>query len=250
MTVLETIRQIRANRPLHMTLIDPDKQHPEAAARIAKSAALAGSDAIMIGGSSQLTRREVSLAVEHIKAVTALPTILFVSNAEAVAPSADAIFFMSLLNSRSPQYLIREPMRAARFIREERIEPIPTAYLIVEPGMRAGEVGQADLIRRDDVDHAIEYAIAAESFGMAMVYLEAGSGSPDPLPAPMISAVRRELSILLCVGGGIRNAAQAAAASAAGADIVVTGTIVENKKKDIESLLAPIIAAVHAPGKV
>jgi phosphoglycerol geranylgeranyltransferase len=245
MTVLETIRQIRSIRPLHMTLLDPDKQSPMAAGKIAECAARAGSDAIMIGGSSKLTRQEVNLTTEQVKAVTALPTILFVSSAEAVAPSAHAIFFMSLFNSRSPQFLIREPMRAARFIREARIEPIPTAYLIVEPGMRAGKVGQADLIRRDDWDEATLYAIAAESFGMAMVYLEAGSGAPAPVPAPMIAAVRRELSILLCVGGGIHSAAQAADAAMAGADIIVTGTVVEGQN-DIEAVLTPIIAAIHS----
>jgi phosphoglycerol geranylgeranyltransferase len=243
MTVLETIRQIRSQTRLHITLIDPDKQSPMAAGRIAQSAARAGSDAIMIGGSSRLTRREVNLTVEHIKAATTLPTVLFVSSAEAVAPAADALLYISLLNSRSPQFLIRELMREARFIRESHIEPISTGYLIVEPGMRAGEVGQADLIHRDDLDTATLYAIAAESLGMAMVYLEAGSGAPDPVPTQMVAAVRRELSTLLCVGGGIRHARQAAAISAAGADIIVTGTIVEGRD-DVEAILTPLIAAV------
>jgi phosphoglycerol geranylgeranyltransferase len=245
MTVLETIRQLRARQPLHLTLIDPDKQSPHEAGWIAQCAARAGTDAIMIGGSSRLTRQEVNRTVEHIRAAVALPTILFVACAEAVASAADAVFFMSLLNSRLPRFLVREPMRAVRFIRQARIEPIPTAYLIVEPGMRAGEVGQADLLRRDNPDEAARYALAAEYFGMAIVYLEAGSGAPEPVPPQMIAALRREISILLCVGGGIRRAAQAAAAAAAGADIIVTGSIVEGEA-DVEAVLTPIVAAVHA----
>jgi phosphoglycerol geranylgeranyltransferase len=226
-----------------MTLIDPDKQSPADAGRIAFVARRVGSDAIMIGGSSHISREEVNQTVEEIKSASGLPTILFPSGAEAVAPAADAIFFMSLLNSRSPQFLIREQKNAAPFLRKAGIEPIPMGYLIIEPGMRVGEVGQADLIRRDDPDEAARYAMAAEDFGMAVVYLEAGSGAPEPVPTTMIRAVRASISNMLCVGGGIRKAEQAAEIAGAGADIVVTGTLVE-QESDVETALAPVVEAV------
>jgi len=243
MTVLERIRQIRASHRVHMTLIDPDKQSARDAGRIAAIAARAGSDAIMIGGSSHMSRDEINRAVKEIKSAAHLPTILFPSGAEAVAPAADAIFFMSLLNSRSPQFLIREQKIAAPFLKKAGIEPIPMGYLIVEPGMRVGEVGQADLIRRDDPEEALRYAMAAEYFGMAILYLEAGSGASEPVPTSMISAVRASISNMLCVGGGIRKPDQAAAIAAAGADIVVTGTLVE-QEANVEAALTPVVTAV------
>jgi len=245
MTVLEWIRESRARARLHMTLIDPDKQAPEAAGRIAQIAAGAGSDAIMIGGSSRMTRAEVASTLAHIKSATALPTILLPSGAEGVAADADAIFYLSLLNSRSPRFLIREAMQAGAFLRRSGIEPISVGYLIIEPGMRAGEVGEADLIRRDDPGEAVRYAMAAENMGMSMLYLEAGSGAPEPIPAEMIAAVRAAISILLCVGGGIRYPEQAKIIAAAGADIIVTGTIVEGQG-DVGAALAPLISAVKA----
>lgn len=246
MTVLDHIRQIRKKAPVHMTLIDPDKQSARDAGRIAAIAARVGSDAVMVGGSSRISRDDVNRTVEEIKAASGLPTILFPSGAEAVAPAADAIFFMSLLNSRSPQFLIREQKNAAPFLKKAGIEPISMGYLIVEPGMRVGQVGEADLIRRDDPAEAVRYAMAAENFGMAVVYLEAGSGAPQPVPTAMISAVRASISNLLCVGGGIRKPEQAAEIAAAGADIVVTGTLVE-EEADIEAALAPIIRAAKKP---
>jgi phosphoglycerol geranylgeranyltransferase len=243
MTVLQRIGLLRATGCVHMTLIDPDKQAPADAGRIAASAARAGSDAIMIGGSSQMTRAVVEQTVREIKAAAPLPTILFPSGARAVAPSADAIFFMSLLNSRAPQFLMREQKDAAPFLKQAGIQTIPMGYLIIEPGMRVGEVGQADLIRRDDPQEALRYALAAEAFGMAIVYLEAGSGAPEPVPIAMVAAVRAALSILLCVGGGIRTPQQAAALAAAGADIIVTGTLVEDAV-NVEEALQPLIAAI------
>ena len=64
--------------------------------------------------------------------------------------------------------------------------------------------------------------------GMGLVYLEAGSGAPQPVPAVMITMVRKTITVPLIVGGGIRGAKEARAARMAGADIVITGTLVEN----------------------
>jgi len=244
MTVLERIRCVRAQRRLHLTLLDPDKQSPAQAGHIARIAAEAGTDAVMVGGSSSLDKEEVNRTVMEIKKAADLPVILFPSGAEAIAPAADAVFFMSLLNSRSPRFLIREQKQAAPSLKRAGIEPIAMGYLVVEPGMRVGEVGQADLIGRDDVDEAMRYAMAAENFGMAVVYLEAGSGAPEPVPARMVAAVREAVSILVCVGGGIRRAQQASEIASAGADLIVTGTLVE-REKDVVRALKSIITAVR-----
>jgi phosphoglycerol geranylgeranyltransferase len=180
-----------------------------------------------------------------IKAVVDVPVILFPSKAEVVTPGADAIFFMSLLNSRSPRYLMREQKKAAPAVRQAGLEPIPLGYLVVEPGMRVGEIGQADLVPRGEVDEAVRYALAAEYFGMAIVYLEAGSGAPDPVPLEMVSAVRAAASVLVAVGGGVQRPDQAFALASAGADIIVTGTLVE-RGDGIDDTLGPIIEALRA----
>jgi phosphoglycerol geranylgeranyltransferase len=116
-------------------------------------------------------------------------------------------------------------------------------YIIVEPGMKVGEVGEADVVKRDDLGRAVGYAIAAELFGMDLLYLEAGSGAPDPVPPAMISAVRGRIGIPLIVGGGIVETEQAVSLARAGADIIVTGTLVENGH--FEGQLVDIIQAVH-----
>jgi len=113
--------------------------------------------------------------------------------------------------------------------------------------MRVGEVGQADCVPRDRPEVAVGYALAAELLGMRLVYLEAGSGAPDPVPPRMVRAVAAELSVPLIVGGGITTRRRAAAAVRAGADIVVTGTIVE-AASDVERALRDVISAVRGGG--
>ncbi len=227
-----------------MTLLDPDKQSAADAGRLAAEAATGGTDAIMVGGSTGVTQEKVDATVLAIKKAARLPTILFPASAANLSRHADALYFMSLLNSRDPRLIVGEQRRAAPVVKAWGLETIPMAYLVVEPGMRAGQVGRADPIPRASPQTAVEYALAAQMLGMRLVYLEAGSGAPEPVPGPMIQAVRAAIDIPLIVGGGIRTAEAAGEVARAGADIVVTGTVVE-RAKDGEALRR-IIGAVKA----
>jgi phosphoglycerol geranylgeranyltransferase len=213
--------------PLHLTLIDPDRQEPKEAAQMAKAAADAGSHAIMVGGSTPERARVVDKTCKLIKKESGLPVILFPGGATQVSTHADAIWWMSLLNSRSRDFLVGEQVKGAPVIKKLDLETLPMGYLVVEPGGTVGKVGQADLIRRDDHATAKAYALAAQYFGMRFVYLEAGSGADRPVPPDMIRAVKGVLDIPLIVGGGLKTAELAHEAIEAGADIIVTGTLVE-----------------------
>jgi len=244
--VLELLeRRLRRSR-LHMTLLDPAKQTSRRAAALAAAAEAAGSDAIMIGGSTGVTQANLDATCAMIKRTVGLPLIYFPAGASALTRHVDAIYFMSVLNSRNVQHVAREQARGAPVVKALGIEPIPMGYLIIEPGMRVGEIGEADCIPRADVQSAVGYALAAEYLGMRLVYLEAGSGAPTPVPAPMIRAVRKILTVPLIVGGGIRTAQAARAVARAGADILVTGTVVEQPGG--AALLPKIVEAIKATG--
>ncbi len=243
MNVLEYILNRVSEGKVHMTLIDPDDQSPEEAARIAMEAKNAGTDAIMIGGSTGITRELMDDTIKAIKAAVELPVIIFPNSANVLSPYADALYFMSLLNSQDIDMVIGQQVKGAIYVKKLGIEPIPMGYIIVEPGMTVGRVGRAKLIPRDRPDLAVAYALAAQYLGMRLVYLEAGSGAPEPVPAEMIRRVKEEIDVPLVVGGGIRTAEKARSAARAGADIIVTGTIVE-EVDDIESALGEIISAI------
>ena len=227
MKVKDYLIEKMAAGTIHMTLIDPDKQVPERAAQIAADAEALGTDAIMIGGSTDVTQKNLDETAAAIKRVVKIPVIYFPSGAHALSIHCDALYFMSMLNSRDLRMVIREQAMAAPIVKKLGIEPVSMGYIIVEPGMKVGEVGKADLVRRDDPMTAAGYALAAEYLGMDLVYLEAGSGATHPVPPDMIAAVKRLLSVPLIIGGGIRSADTARVAKEAGADAVVTGTLVE-----------------------
>jgi phosphoglycerol geranylgeranyltransferase len=237
-------KEVARGRRLHFTLLDPDKQSPEETGKLARAAQEAGSDAIMVGGSTGVDLKVTDRCVEGIKKASSLPVILFPGSAAGLTPRADAIFFMSMLNSTKRDFLIGQQVLGAPYVKRMGLEPIPMAYLIVEPGMRAGEVGGAELIPRNDPETAAKYALAAQYLGMRLVYLEAGSGAPQHVPGSMVKRVKEEISIPLIVGGGIRSVDAAQEAFDAGADIVVTGTLVE-QVADVERALKPIIDAAR-----
>jgi phosphoglycerol geranylgeranyltransferase len=215
--------------PLHFTLIDPDKSPGETAASIAAGAVGLGSDAILLGGSTGISREVMGAAARAIKAAVTVPVIIFPEGPGSLTPDADAVLFMSLLNSRNLELVIRAHSKAAPAVRAMRLEPIPLGYLVIAPGMRVGEVGQVDPVARDDPQGAAGYALAAEFLGMRLVYLEAGSGAPAPVPPSIVKAVRGVLSIPLIVGGGIRSGPDARTVLDAGAQILVTGTVTEEQ---------------------
>jgi phosphoglycerol geranylgeranyltransferase len=238
------IKKTRRNK-MHFSLLDPDKQKPERAGEIARVVTKAGSSAIMVGGSTVLSQSDVDCTVKAIKKNTDLPVILFPSGARFLSRYADAVFFMSLLNSRNPDYIIREQVKGALFVKESGLEPLSMGYVIVEPGMTAGRVGEADLIKRDDVDTAVRYALAAQYLGMDFLYLEAGSGASHPVPDDMIKNVKRNTDMILIVGGGIKNPDVAREKAKAGADIIVTGTSLEKEHDDLERHVSDTIKAIE-----
>ncbi len=242
-TILETIKE---HGIVHLTLIDPDphKQTPKDAAQIAKLAEQAGSNGIMVGGSTAFGIIDETL--QKIKREVHIPVILFPGNVSGLSRFADAVFFMSLLNSRTTYWIVDVQTLGARYIKQFNLEPISMAYLIVDPGGTAGYVGDARLIPRHKPEIALGYALAAQYLGFSMVYLEAGSGADNAVPLPMVEAVSKYLDIPLAVGGGITTPKEAAAVAASGADIIVQGTIVERTiREDGGKSLSNTIQAIQ-----
>ncbi len=243
--VMKYIYKKRKSGPLHFTLIDPDKQKPADAAKLAARAEKLGTDAIMIGGSNAAQALFLNDTVSAIKEKCELPVILFPSGATGVSPHADAVFFMSLLNSRSTAYLVDEQVKGAVLIKSYGIEPLPMGYLIVESGKvtSAAWAGDVKPLPRDKPDFAVAYSLTAKYFGMRFIYLEAGSGAEQTVPNDMIAATKDAIGgngTLIIVGGGIRDEKTAKEKMLSGADIIVTGTVAE---KDPEAF-AKIVRAV------
>ncbi len=243
MNVLDYILNKKDEETLHMGLIDPDEQSPEESGELAQALEEVGSDAVMVGGSTGITQENLDKTVREMKDVTSLPIIHFPTEAGAISSYVDAIYFMSMLNSKDLNKVVGEQVAGAPYIKKLGIQTLPMGYVVVEPGMTVGKVGNADPIPRDDSQMAVSFGLAAQYLGMKLFYLEAGSGAPEPVPVEMIRACKENLDISLIIGGGIREPDQAARIAEAGADIIVTGTVLE-EASNINLKLEKLIKAL------
>ena len=243
MNVENYINETLQDHKLHFTLIDPDEQSPEEAAKMAEAAQKANSDGILVGGSIT-DQDDLNLTVKAIKENTDLPVVLFPGNISGVSKHADAILFMSLLNSTNPYWITGAQALSAPSIKKMGIETIPMGYLIIEPGGTVGWVGDAKPIPRKKSDLALAYSMAAEFLVMRVIYLEAGSGADSHIPLDFIMKVKKLTNLIIIVGGGIRTAKDAKEVSQAGADIVITGTVVE-ETEDAYEKIKELTDAIH-----
>lgn len=233
---------VKQRGKLHFTLIDPDRQTPEDAAKLALTAQENGSDAIMAGGSTAGIET-VDRACKSIKEAVDIPIILFPSGSAGVTKHADYIFFMSLLNSKRRRYLVEEQLLGAPLVKKLGITPIPMGYLLISTSREqttVEKVADPDIIRASDIEKAKAYALTAQYFGMHCVYLEAGSGADKPVPPQMVEEVKGFLEVPLIVGGGMRDPVSAEKAAKAGADAIVTGTIGERDTKTLADIIRKV----------
>jgi phosphoglycerol geranylgeranyltransferase len=228
----------------HLALIDPEKQKPEKAGKMAEAAEKAGSRAILVGGSTNPGQDVLDRTLIEIKKRSRLKTILFPSSSAMLSKHADAIFFMSLLNSKDRRYLIEEQARGARFVKESKLEVIPLGYIVIDRGQKVGEVGKVEITEEMDIEKITGYALAAQLFGMRAVYLEKGSGADKPIAKDTISEVKKAIDVPLIIGGGVRTPEQAREISEAGADYIVTGTLME--ETPIEELCRTLRKLIEA----
>ena len=236
------IRDILKTRKIHFTLIDPDEQTPEEALEIATQAIEGGTDGIMIGGST-VNGDDVDNTCKILSENIAVPIIIFPGNTSSVSKFADAIFFMSYVNSTNPYWINGAQALAAPSVKASGIEILPMAYMVAEPGGTVGWVGDAKLVPRNKPKIPAIYAM----FGMKFFYLEAGSGADKPIPPEMVVYSKRATdNMIIVVGGGICDAKAAYTAAKAGGDVIVTGTVVEevdDVKAKIQELTGAILKA-------
>jgi putative glycerol-1-phosphate prenyltransferase len=218
-------------------LIDPDKMAIEMASGFLKKLNQSIATHVFVGGSRVDDEVTEALVVE-IKKHTNLPLVLFPGDVTQITNKADALLFLSLISGTNPDYLISKHIRAVSKLRTSNLEVIPTGYLLIENGKQTAveKVTKTKPIPRKNIQKIVDTAKAGELLGMQLVYLEAGSGALHPVPQEIISFVRKELSVPLIVGGGIKSKVQLEEAYNSGADLVVIGTAFENDTSFFDEL--------------
>jgi phosphoglycerol geranylgeranyltransferase len=223
------LKKVSLGKAQYWVLLDPDDFNSKDAAHISKQAQSCGADAILIGG-SLINSGHFDDFVKTIKNSVNLPVILFPGDSTQLSRHADAVLFLSLVSGRNPVNLIGEQVKGAPLVEKLGIEPVATAYMLVESGAVTSVEFMSNTrpLPRSKPMIAAAHALAAQYMGMSLVYLEAGSGAPQSVPEEMISKVREHVTVPIICGGGIRDAKTALKKIKAGANIIVTGNLLRH----------------------
>ena len=210
-------------------LIDPGKYGVDCLVNLLQIMQQKPPHYILVGGST--TSSSMDETINLIRQYLDVPVILFPGNASQFTPKADALMYLSLISGRNPDYLIGQHVLSSISIKKSGLKVVPVGYMLIESGrMTSVEyISNTKPIPSNKSEIAVCTAVAGELLGMQSIYLEAGSGADHPVPAEMIAAVKKNISIPLIVGGGIRTVEALKNAYASGADVVVVGNILEEK---------------------
>ncbi len=210
-------------------LIDPlDYPSLEEAIKAGVASAKGGADIILVGGSMGVQGEALDRVVKGIKEEVSVPLVLFPGNITTFSKYADAVYFMSMLNSRNPYWITGAQTLAAGEVAKSKVEALPVGYIVVEPGGTVGWVGDAKLIPRGKPKVAAALALAGQCMGFRMILTDAGSAPKEGhIPEEMVRVVAGVLKVPYIVGGGVRTPEQARRVIAAGADAIQVGTALE-----------------------
>jgi phosphoglycerol geranylgeranyltransferase len=229
------LKQLKEEAGALFLVLDPPNQNPKDAGKIAKVAEEAGAKAIAVGGSLGAQGKLLDDTLLEIKDAVSIPTILFPGNIATLSNIADAVYFMSMLNSSDPYYISGAQIASSYPVKKMNLEVIPTSYIIVEPGRAVGWVGRAQPIPRNLPYLAGATALAGQFMGSKLAILESGGGANSPVPKEMIDYTKKSIDIPLLVAGGVNKADYAFDCISSGADIVHVGSALEKTKTLSES---------------
>jgi len=223
---LETVREKRG--AVAIALLDPDKKNDSDLLNMVQLVNDSDFDVVFVGG-SLISDNDFESRIKAITENTDLPVIIFPGSSNQISKHADGVLFLSLISGRNPQYLIDEHVKSAPVIRSLGLEVIPTAYILLDGGVRSSVevISNTSPIPMNKKDIILAHALAGEYLGNKLIFLEAGSGAKHYAACEIISFLSSQLITPIVVGGGVNTPDAAQKLVSSGAGYIVTGTQVE-----------------------
>jgi len=204
----------------HVVKLDPDKPANES---LIEQVVASGTDAIIVGGTQNITREKVLKLFRLLKPYP-LPKILEVSAIDAITFRFDGYLIPVVLNAGHPKWLIGAHKDAVKLIGElmDWTEVLPEGYIILNPDCAAAKLTKA--IFPLDKEDVLAYARCGEKlFDLSLIYIEYSGKFGDP---ELVSYIKNGLTnAKVFYGGGIDDAQKAKMMSKA-ADTIVVGNMV------------------------
>jgi len=241
-TVLQSIYSASSQKKKQLfVLIDPDKFFKTNYHLLIQEVEHAKVDLLLVGG-SLIADGDFSKTIQYLKDHTSIPVCIFPGSFLQIDKQADAIFFLSLISGRNPEFLIGNQVMATPALKKSNLEIIPVGYMLIDGGKITAVqyISNSNPIPSDKPEIASCTALAGEYLGMKCIFMDAGSGAVNPISGQFVSEVKKNITVPLIVGGGIRTPEHAKEIVIAGADAIVIGNAAEKNPhliRDIKNIM-------------
>nr|WP_239587955.1 heptaprenylglyceryl phosphate synthase [Gracilibacillus alcaliphilus] len=194
-----------------------------------------GTDAIMVGGTDDVTLDGVLQLLSSIRRYT-VPVILEISNIESVTPGYDYYFVPMVLNSQEKHWMMDVQHQAVVEYGDiiDWKEMFAEGYCIMNPSSKVYQHAVCNLPSTEEV---IGYARMAEHlFHLPFFYLEYSGAYGNIHLVEKISKQLKDTKLIY--GGGIETKEQAQAMSRYADIIVVGNALYDNPKEALATVKA------------
>ncbi|MGB1037157.1 MAG: geranylgeranylglyceryl/heptaprenylglyceryl phosphate synthase [Bacteroidia bacterium] len=228
------------NQKMVAVLIDPDKADDHQLDSLISNPHFDHVDFLFVGG-SLVTDGSMKSCLKRIKSKTEKPTIIFPGSPNQIDDQADAILLLSLISGRNADLLIGRHVESSHKLKKSGLEILSTGYILIDGGRTTtvSYISGTTPIPQDKPGIAAATALAGEQLGLRLIYLDCGSGAEMHASHAVVNAVKKEVSVPVIVGGGIKTVADAQNVFDSGADIIVVG----NKLEENPAFLGELIEA-------
>ena len=225
--------KMKMNEWKHIFKLDPAKEIEE---ENLKLICQSGTDAIMIGGTDNITLEAVTDLYERVIQYTSVPIILEVSRMDAVMSGIDYYFIPMVFNSQEKKWMMDMQHQGIREYMDyiQYVDMVFEGYCVLNKDAKVFEYTNSFLPDRKDV---AAYAYMAEHvYHLPIFYVEYSGTYGD---VDMVKEAKSQLqNTLLFYGGGIQNRKQAKEMKQY-ADVIVVGNgIYENLEQAMETVHA------------
>ena len=204
----------------HVFKLDPDKEiNDEELEKVCES----GTDAILVGGSDNITEDNVLNLMARIRRYL-IPCVLEVSTAESIIPGFDLYFIPTVLNSKKTKWMMELHHEAVKEYGEimNWDEILVEGYCILNPECKAAALTEANT--ELSIEDVKAYARVAENmYHLPIFYLEYSGKLGDIIVVEQTKKVLNHTKLFY--GGGISTPEQAKE-FAQYADVVVVGNVI------------------------
>jgi phosphoglycerol geranylgeranyltransferase len=191
---------------------------------------------IFIGGST-LKKINLDPIIFTIKQHTTLPVILFPGNHSQVSKYADAIFYLTLLTTENPKFLIEEQLKSTPIISKTNLEVIPTGYILLDEN---GESSTSKITQNSKQKitkkNLLNLSLTAKYLGKKIILIDAGSGSKKSIQNSYIKEIKKVTNLPILIGGGIKSTKEIINLKKLGVNIIIVGNYIEKSPQFLEEI--------------